>query len=153
VRSRGLTGLVVILAGIVAGRRDDLDTAAPGAAATTRTRARHHGHNQTSTAVSALHQLHRHRLALESRSFVPRSRRSRLASAWSATRPTLKVQVHTDEPEDAVALFDGGGRGLSSLDVADMREQIRSSRGAPMRPAGERDAVAVASRATAHEDR
>ena len=38
-------------------------------------------------------------------------------------RTTLKVHVHTDEPEDATRLFDGAGR-VSHLDVADMHEQI-----------------------------
>ena len=36
---------------------------------------------------------------------------------------TLKVHVHTDEPERAMALFDGAGE-LSRLDVADMRVQV-----------------------------
>ena len=36
---------------------------------------------------------------------------------------TLKIHVHTDEPQDAVALFDRAGD-VSQLDVADMREQI-----------------------------
>ena len=36
----------------------------------------------------------------------------------------LKVHVHTDEPERATALFEGGGAAVSQLDVADMREQI-----------------------------
>jgi DAK2 domain fusion protein YloV len=42
---------------------------------------------------------------------------------------TLKVHVHTDDPEGAVALFEGEGR-VTNLDVADMREQIaeRSAR-------------------------
>ena len=48
---------------------------------------------------------------------------------------TLKVHVHTDEPESAVALFDGAGA-VTNLDVADMREQIaareaRLAAGAP----------------------
>jgi DAK2 domain fusion protein YloV len=38
-------------------------------------------------------------------------------------RMTLKVHVHTDEPEHATALFDGAGA-VSHLDVADMHEQI-----------------------------
>jgi uncharacterized protein len=38
-------------------------------------------------------------------------------------RTTLKVHVHTDEPEDAIALFDGAGE-VSRLDVADMRAQV-----------------------------
>lgn len=36
---------------------------------------------------------------------------------------TLKVHVHTDEPEAAVAVFDGVGE-VTNLDVADMREQM-----------------------------
>ncbi len=36
---------------------------------------------------------------------------------------TLKVHVHTDEPERATALFDGIGE-VSHLDVADMRMQV-----------------------------
>ena len=36
---------------------------------------------------------------------------------------TLKVHVHTDEPERATALFDGAGT-VSRLDVADMVEQV-----------------------------
>jgi DAK2 domain fusion protein YloV len=38
-------------------------------------------------------------------------------------RTTLKVHVHTDDPELAIGLFDGSGV-VSRLDVADMRTQI-----------------------------
>jgi DAK2 domain fusion protein YloV len=38
-------------------------------------------------------------------------------------RATLKVHVHTDDPERAIAVFDGAGE-VSRLDVADMRAQI-----------------------------
>ncbi len=38
---------------------------------------------------------------------------------------TLKVHVHTDEPDAATALFEGTGV-VSHLDVADMREQVRA---------------------------
>ncbi len=40
---------------------------------------------------------------------------------------TLKVHVHTDTPDAAVALFEGVGE-VSQLDVADMREQIAERR-------------------------
>ncbi len=42
---------------------------------------------------------------------------------------TLRVHVHTDEPERAVALFDSVGE-VSRFDVADMHEQVadRSAR-------------------------
>jgi DAK2 domain fusion protein YloV len=54
---------------------------------------------------------------------------------------TLKVHVHTDEPEDAVAIFEGAGE-VANLDVADMREQI-AERAARLE-AGRTGAVAVA---------
>jgi DAK2 domain fusion protein YloV len=38
-------------------------------------------------------------------------------------RTTLKVHVHTDDPETAIALFAGAGE-VSRLDVADMRAQV-----------------------------
>jgi DAK2 domain fusion protein YloV len=38
-------------------------------------------------------------------------------------RTTLKVHVHTDDPEQAIAVFDGAGA-VSHLDVADMRSQV-----------------------------
>jgi uncharacterized protein len=37
---------------------------------------------------------------------------------------TLKVHVHTDEPERATDLFEAGGGSVSHLDVGDMRVQI-----------------------------
>ncbi len=39
-------------------------------------------------------------------------------------RTTLKIHVHTDDPDRAVALFDGAGS-VSHLDVADMHEQMQ----------------------------
>ena len=39
-------------------------------------------------------------------------------------RHTLKVHVHTDEPDRAIALFAGAGE-VSHLDVADMTEQVQ----------------------------
>ena len=54
---------------------------------------------------------------------------------------TLKVHVHTDEPEDAVAVFAEAGE-VTNLDVADMREQI-AERAARLE-AGRTGAVAVA---------
>ena len=39
-------------------------------------------------------------------------------------RRTLKVHVHTDDPEAAIALFAGAGA-VSHLDVADMHEQVQ----------------------------
>jgi len=61
-------------------------------------------------------------------------------------RHTLKVHVHTDEPERATALFDDAGT-VSRLDVADMRQQLdrRSARLAePTRSCGALAVVAGA---------
>jgi DAK2 domain fusion protein YloV len=38
---------------------------------------------------------------------------------------TLKIHVHTDRPDDAMALFDHGGNTVSHIDIADMTEQVR----------------------------
>jgi DAK2 domain fusion protein YloV len=54
---------------------------------------------------------------------------------------TLKVHIHTDGPEDAVAIFAEAGE-VTNLDVADMREQI-AERAARLE-AGRTGAVAVA---------
>jgi uncharacterized protein len=65
-------------------------------------------------------------------------------------RTTLKVHVHTDDPEDAIALFDGVGE-VSRLDVADMRVQVaqRDARlqgnGTPAEPTSASGALAVVS--------
>jgi dihydroxyacetone kinase-like predicted kinase len=47
---------------------------------------------------------------------------------------TLKIHVHTDDPERAIALFDGAGD-VSRLDVADMRAQV-AQRGARLNSNG-----------------
>jgi uncharacterized protein len=47
---------------------------------------------------------------------------------------TLRVHVHTDDPEAAVAVFGEGGE-VSRLDVADMREQV-ADRSARLGPGG-----------------
>ncbi|HEX6458456.1 MAG TPA: DAK2 domain-containing protein [Thermoleophilaceae bacterium] len=59
---------------------------------------------------------------------------------------TLRVHVHTDEPDSAAALFEGVGE-VSRFDVADMREQIaqRTSRLATTN--GDGDGAAPARRA------
>ncbi len=59
---------------------------------------------------------------------------------------TLKVHLHTDEPEQATALFDGAGE-VSRLDVADMRAQVAERDGrlaAPEPPVAEPRSVAAA---------
>jgi uncharacterized protein len=63
---------------------------------------------------------------------------------------TLKVHVHTDDPDAATALFDGAGT-LSHLDVADMHQQVeeRTERLAAGAPAANGSAVTAASGALA----
>jgi uncharacterized protein len=57
---------------------------------------------------------------------------------------TLRVHVHTDDPDAAVAVFDSAGD-VSRFDVADMHEQVaeRSARLAGDSPRGERSTCAV----------
>jgi DAK2 domain fusion protein YloV len=63
---------------------------------------------------------------------------------------TLKVHLHTDDPDAATALFGDAGT-LSHLDVADMRQQVeeRSDRLAARAPAANGSAVTAASGALA----
>ena len=58
---------------------------------------------------------------------------------------TLRVHVHTDEPDDAMAVFAGAGE-VSRLEVSDMREQMqeRSARLAQRAPAAPSQCVVVA---------
>jgi uncharacterized protein len=57
---------------------------------------------------------------------------------------TLRVHVHTDDPDAAVALFDSSGE-VSRFDVADMHEQVadRSARLSGESPRGEQSTCAV----------
>jgi DAK2 domain fusion protein YloV len=135
----GAHGLVVILAGIVAGLRDD-STALPELP-----------HHEPARATRPHHFDSRFRYctnfivtgsALESRSFVPRLEEIGDSVLVVGDEATLKVHVHTDEPEVAVAVFEEAGD-VQRLDVADMREQI-AAREARLRPAVS-GAVAVAS--------
>ncbi|MEA2427318.1 MAG: fatty acid kinase [Thermoleophilaceae bacterium] len=61
-------------------------------------------------------------------------------------RKTLKVHVHTDEPDTAVAIFETAGDTpeVSRLDVADMREQV-AERSARLGGGGDDHAVAISS--------
>ena len=116
----GAYGLVVILAGVVAGLRGD--TAAESTLQ----------HHSPASDTRPHHEDSRYRYCtnfivtgsgLESRSFVPRLEELGDSVLVVGDEATLKVHVHTDEPEAAMALFEGMG-GVSQLDVADMREQI-----------------------------
>ena len=86
---------------------------------------------------------------LESNDFVPRLEAIGDSVLVVGDEHTLRVHVHTDDPQLAVAVFEGAGD-VSRLDVADMREQVaqRDARlGAVVleaSPAGRCGVVAVA---------
>ena len=123
----GAHGLVVILAGVVAGLRGDIEASppVPHYAPATDTRPHHEDSRYrycTNFIVTGT--------GLESRSFVPMLEELGDSVLVVGDEATLKVHVHTDEPEDAVELFEEAGHVTQQLDVADMREQIaeRSAR-------------------------
>ena len=107
----------------------------------------HHAARARLLDLPLLHELRRHRRE-------PRARRrgSRGSSALGDSvlvvgdAHTLKVHVHTDEPERATALFDGVGA-VSRLDVADMHEQVEQR--TPARPRGRSTPAACSRSSTA----
>jgi DAK2 domain fusion protein YloV len=78
---------------------------------------------------------------LSSRDFLPRLEGLGDSVLVVGDEATLKVHVHTDTPEAAVALFEGAGA-VTNLDVADMRKQM-AERDARL-AAGRTGVVAVA---------
>ena len=132
-------GLVLILAGMVSGLRGD-GGSVPEVA-------RH----EAARLTNPHHEDSRYRYCtnfivtgqgLAGREYVPRLEQLGDSVLVVGDAVTLKVHVHTDEPEGAVALFEGIGA-VTNLDVADMREQI-AERAARLQ-AGRTGAVAVAS--------
>ncbi len=113
-------GLVLILAGVVAGLRGE-DGELPDVA-----------HHEAPRASLPHHEDSRYRYCtnfivsgrgLSSRAFLPRLEGLGDSVLVVGDEATLKVHVHTDDPGAAVALFDGAGT-VTNLDVADMREQV-----------------------------
>jgi len=113
-------GLVLILAGVVAGLRGD--GAEPPQVS----------HHDAPPLSRPHHEDSRYRYCtnfivsgagLAAREFLPRLEGLGDSVLVVGDEATLKVHVHTDEPEAAVALFEGAGQ-VTNLDVADMREQI-----------------------------
>ena len=122
----GAHGLVVILAGVVAGLRGDVQASPllPHYAPAAHTRPRHEDSRYrycTNFIVTGS--------GLDSRSFVPMLEELGDSVLVVGNEATLRVHVHTDEPESAMALFPDNAE-VSQLDVADMRDQIaeRSAR-------------------------
>lgn len=117
-------GLVLILAGVVAGLRGD----AAGVPEV--------NHHEAPRLSRPHHEDSRFRYctnfivsgqSLSSREFLPRLEGLGDSVLVVGDEATLKVHVHTDDPEAAVALFEGAGE-VTNLDVADMREQIAERR-------------------------
>jgi DAK2 domain fusion protein YloV len=113
-------GLVLILAGVVAGLRGQ-DGELP--------EVQHHEPPRRSLPH---HEDSRYRYCtnfivsgrgLGNREYLPRLEKLGDSVLVVGDEATLKVHVHTDEPEAAVAVFDGIGD-VTNLDVADMREQM-----------------------------
>ncbi len=130
-------GLVLILAGVVAALRggDDLPEIAHQEAP--RRSLPHHEDSRfrycTNFIVAGS--------GLSSRDFLPRLEGLGDSVLVVGDEATLKVHVHTDTPEAAVALFEGAGA-VTNLDVADMRKQM-AERDARL-AAGRTGVVAVA---------
>jgi DAK2 domain fusion protein YloV len=113
-------GLVLILAGVVAGLRGDgAELPEVQHYEAPRRSLPHHEDSRyrycTNFIVSGS--------GLGNRGFLPRLERFGDSVLVVGDDVTLKVHVHTDEPEAAVAVFDGVGE-VTNLDVADMREQM-----------------------------
>lgn len=130
-------GLVLILAGVVAGLRGDgAETPEVPHHEPPRRSLPHHSDSRyrycTNFIVSGS--------GLGNREYLPRLEALGDSVLVVGDEVTLKVHVHTDEPERAVAVFDGVGD-VTNLDVADMREQMAER---DARLAGRTGVVAVA---------
>src|SRR4051812_18822877 len=143
----GAYGLTVIMAGVLAALRGgEVELAHQQVAVDTRTL--HHADHEssrfrycTNVAITGS--------GLDANDYVQRLGRIGDSVLVVGDSRTLRVHVHTDDPQLAVAVFNGNGE-VSRLDVADMREQVaqRDARlGAVVMeasPAGRCGVVAVA---------
>jgi uncharacterized protein len=121
----GAYGLTVIVAGVIAALKGDED--APGL--------EHHHPPAAGDLHLPQHESSRFRYCtnfavtgehLDGPSFVPRLEEIGDSVLVVGDRKTLKVHVHTDEPDLAVSIFETAAEQpeVSRLDVADMREQV-----------------------------
>jgi len=137
----GAYGIVLILSGVVAGLRRE-DDALPELP-----------HHEPARATQPHHADSRFRYCtnfivtgsgLEPRSYVPRLEEIGDSVLVVGDEATMKVHVHTDEPEAAVALFEQTGT-VQRLDVGDMPEQIAEREERLGAEPGRTGVVAVAS--------
>jgi DAK2 domain fusion protein YloV len=118
----GAYGLTVIVAGVVASLRGESEPSLPHQATPAGTDSLHLPHHESSSyryctnfAVTGEE--------LAGQSFVPELERIGDSVLVVGDERTLRVHVHTDDPESALSLFTGAGE-VSRLDVADMHEQV-----------------------------
>jgi DAK2 domain fusion protein YloV len=132
-------GLVLILAGVVAGLRGDGGELP---------QVQHHEPPRRSLPH---HEDSRYRYCtnfivsgsgLQDRKYLPRLEKLGDSVLVVGDDVTLKVHIHTDEPEAATEVFAGVGE-VTNLDVADMREQM-AERDARLGATGRTGVVAVA---------
>jgi DAK2 domain fusion protein YloV len=113
-------GLVLILAGVVAGLRGDgAELPEIPRREAPRLSRPHHEDSRFRYCTNFIVSGH----GLAGREFVPLLEGLGDSVLVVGDEVTLKVHVHTDEPEAAVALFEDAGE-VTNLDVADMREQM-----------------------------
>jgi uncharacterized protein len=131
-------GLVLIMAGVVAGLRGD-GAAIPEVA-----------HHEPPKLTRPHHEDSRYRYCtnfivsgsgLNDRAVLPRLEALGDSVLVVGDEATLKVHVHTDTPEAAMALFEDAGE-VGNVDIADMRQQV-AERDARLE-AGRTGVVAVA---------
>jgi fatty acid kinase len=122
----GAYGLTIIVAGVVAALRG---RDAPELAHRSATVQSHNLPEHSSATFRYCTNFAVTGLGLEGQSFVPALEGLGDSVLVVGDESTLRVHVHTDEPEDAVAIFRDVGD-VSRLDVADMHEQVadRSAR-------------------------
>ncbi|MBS1894201.1 MAG: DAK2 domain-containing protein, partial [Actinobacteria bacterium] len=113
-------GLVLILAGVVAGLKGD-GAELPEVA-----------HHEPPKLTRPHHEDSRYRYCtnfivsgegLDDRAILPRLEALGDSVLVVGDEATLKVHVHTDTPETAMGLFDGVGE-VANVDIADMRQQV-----------------------------
>lgn len=113
-------GLVLILAGVVAGLKGD-GAELPEVA-----------HHEPPKLTRPHHEDSRYRYCtnfivsgegLDDRAILPRLEALGDSVLVVGDEATLKIHVHTDTPETAMGLFDGVGE-VGNVDIADMRQQV-----------------------------